>query len=129
MNAIKTLALALGLTLVSGAVLVDDASARPKRDRYNEYQRPSQGRVFAPVRIVNDRSRFVSVFVDGRFLTRIAPLSRSVVKLPFGFHQLTYKVGHRNTYRTLAVRVTRGGMNRVIIPSGRVQFERVGWWW
>lgn len=129
MNAIKTLALALGLTLVSGAVLVDDASARPKRDRYNEYQRPSQGRVFAPVRIVNDRSRFVSVFVDGRFLTRIAPLSRAVVELPFGFHQLTYKVGHRNTYRTLAVRVTRGGMNRVIIPSGRVQFERVGWWW
>ncbi len=128
MNAIKTLALALGLTLVSGAVLVDDASARPNRDRHGEYQQPYHRQVFAPVRVVNDRNQVVSVFVDGRFLTRVAPRSRAVVELPFGFHNLTYKVGHRNTYRTVSVRVTRGGMNRVVIPNGRAQFDRVGWW-
>lgn len=131
MNALKTLALALGLTLVSGAVLVDDAQARPNRDRYGEYQRPAPRKVFAPVRVINDRNQFVSVFVDGRFLANIAPRSRAVVELPLGFHNLTYKVGHRNTYRTVSVRVTPHGQNRVIIPAGRMarpDHVRVGWW-
>lgn len=131
MNAIKTLALALGLTLTAGAVTADDANARPRRDHdgWGEVSRPMPARqVFAPVRIINDKLQMVSVFIDGRFLTSVAPGSRARVELPLGFHTLTYKVGHKNVFRTATVSVRAFGQNRVIIPNHRNDFERVGWW-
>lgn len=131
MNAIKIVALALGLTLTAGALSSDDANARPRRDhdRWGEVYRPMPVRqVFAPVRLVNDRHQWVSVFVDGRFVTTIAPKSRARVELPVGYQTLTYKVGHRNVFRTLAVNVRPFGQNRVVIPNHRHDYDRVGWW-
>lgn len=131
MNAIKILALALGLTLTAGAVSSDDANARPRRDhdRWGEVNRPTPVRqAFAPVRLVNDRHQWVSVFVDGRFVTTIAPKSRARVDLRVGYQTLTYKVGNRNVFRTLAVNVRAHGQNRVVIPNNRHDYDRVGWW-
>jgi hypothetical protein len=134
MNAIKILALALGLTLTAGALVTTDANARPRRaqDGWGEVYRPMPVRQFlAPVRIINDKHQWVSVFVDGRFLTTIAPGARARVELPLGVQTLTYKVGHRNVFRTATVTVRPHGINRVIIPNHRgyrYDFERVGWW-
>ena len=131
MNAFRILALALGLTIVSGAVLSDDASARPRRDhdRWGEVHRPTPFRqVFAPVRIVNDQRQWVSVYVDGRYVANVAPGSRTSVRLPVGYQTLTYKVGQRNVFRSVAVNVRSHGSNRVVIPNQRGHYERVGWW-
>jgi len=131
MNAIKILALALGLTLTAGAVSTDDANARPRRDhdRWGEVYRPTPVRqAFAPVRLVNDRHQWVSVFADGRFVATIAPKSRARVDLRVGYQTLTYKVGNRNVFRSLAVNVRPFGQNRVVIPNHRNDYDRVGWW-
>lgn len=121
-------ALTLALTFATGVAASDTASARAPRDGWGEYQRPIHYRqAFAPVRLVNDRAQWVSVFVDGRFLTTLAPRARVNLDLPVGFHHLTYRVGHRHFEQSIAVNVRPFGKNRVVIPSFRDRFERVGW--
>jgi hypothetical protein len=72
-----------------------------------------------PVRFVNERRQPVTLFVNGRYLGRIAPMSRERIALPVGHHVVTYKVGWRDQFHQLSVSAFPGRHNRVVIEGRR----------
>jgi len=147
----KTLVVALGLTLSSGAFLAGAASAapgdRPDRgwgdrhdrddnddnqydvrqndqgwhgDRGNRWDRgPRVVPAFTTVKFVNERDQWVTLFLNGRYLGRVAPNSRERIDVPVGSHTVTYKVGFRNRFHSIAFDAFPGRGNRVVIEARR----------
>ena len=74
---------------------------------------------FVPVRFVNHRDQFVTLYLNGRYLGRLAPNSRERITLPVGHHVVTYQVGFRHRYHQVEVSAFHGQRNRVIIEGRR----------
>lgn len=72
-----------------------------------------------PVRIVNERDQWVTLYLNGRYAGRVAPNSRQRIAVPEGYHTLTYQVGRRNRVHQVAVNAFHGQRNRVVIQSRR----------
>jgi hypothetical protein len=157
MKLVRNIALALSLSLAGGAALSgtalaehrdddqqpwgDDDNGRWDRDRDDDWDRgdrdgwdrgdrdrPGRWGHLVPVRFVNQRDQFVTLYLNGRFLGRVAPNSRERIALPPGYHTVTYQVGHRPRYHQIGVSAFRGQRNRVVIEGWRGRGWG-GWGW
>ena len=81
-------------------------------------------RGLVPVKFVNRNDRFVTLYLNGSYLGRVAPHSRERIWLPAGYHTVTYKVGWRHRFNQVTLTAFRGQKNRVVI-------DRPYWrpWW
>lgn len=97
----------------------DDRGDRHDHDgRWDDGRDGRWGR-WVPVRFVNQRDRVVTLYLDGRYLGRVAPFSRERIALPPGHHVVTYQVGHRPRWHEVSVSAIPGQRNRVVIEGRR----------
>ncbi len=94
-----------------------------RRDRGDRWERGERWGHQVPVRFVNERRQAVTLFLNGHYIGRVAPLSRERIWLPAGHHVVTYKVGWRDRYHQMSVSAFPGQRNRVVIEGRR------GWRW
>ncbi|MBL8787887.1 MAG: hypothetical protein JNJ59_23525 [Deltaproteobacteria bacterium] len=91
-----------------------------KGDRGNRWDRgPRAVPAFTSVKFVNERNEWVTLFLNGRYIGKIAPNSRERIDVPIGSHTVTYKVGFRNRFHNVAVDAFPGRGNRVVIEGRR----------
>jgi hypothetical protein len=141
MKLAKIIIVALGLSL-SGGALAGTALADPGRnhdhrgerwrdndrgDRHRDHDRGRHDNRWdrwghqVPVGFFNAKNRPVTLYMNGRYLGRIAPNSFERISLPTGYHTVSYQVGRRGHYQQLSVSAFYGQRNRVVIPG------RGGW--
>ncbi len=72
-----------------------------------------------PVRVVNERDQWVTLYVNGRYAGRVAPNSRQRIAVPPGYHTLTYQVGRRHRVHQVSLSAFHGQRNRVVIEPRR----------
>jgi hypothetical protein len=102
----------------------DGGTARWERDDDGRWDRDDRrdGRHWGhavPVRIINHRDQWVTLYVNGRYAGRVAPNSRERIAVPAGYHTLTYQVGRRNRVHQVSLSAFHGQRNRVVIESRR----------
>jgi len=107
----------------------DEGHARWERDDDGggRWDRPGRWGRFVPVRFVNHREQFVTLYLNGRYLGRIAPNSRDRIALPPGNHVVTYQVGRRNRFHQVSVNAFPGQHSRVVIEGRRGGGWGRGW--
>jgi len=101
-----------------------DRDGGDRHDRWDErHDRWDDGRGrwghFVPVRFVNHRDQFVTLYLNGQVLGRIGPNARERIALPPGHHVVTYQVGFRPRYHQVSVSAFHGQRNRVVIEGRR----------
>jgi len=98
-------------------------------DRWNGGRGDGRWGRLVPVRFVNARNQFVTLYLNGRYLGRLAPNSRERIELPVGAHVVTYRVGFRRNVHQLRISAFRGEPNRVVIAGwqGRGWGAAFGW--
>lgn len=99
----------------------DEAHAFCEHDAEDSgrWDRPGRWGRFVPVRFVNHRDQWVTLYLNGAYLGRVAPNSRDRIALPPGSHVVTYKVGHRNRFHQVSVNAFPGQRSRVVIEGRR----------